>query len=415
MCEWDFNGSSRRSATNPMRFACIALWFVAGCASAHPAPAETEPATAPARPEPAAPLAKAAAVHPLYADLFHAGRSFTYAVDGESSRYDPDDPHADRHGEVVTRSQSTITCRVTDVRDVPGARLASLDCRDDGNGSFAVGLADATPAGLYAATELGLFRFPLGTAFAPDLDPAALLMPRDPKPMRRVEKLADGENAVEISQHEDGTWCSSRDDMFGDASHRSFCFSPGKGLVSMTGSWDGGSSHSATFTLLATPGPAPSSTPAPPGSDACAAAIRADALARWTDPLGRGPAGPTDFSVEPAADLNGDGRADRLVSSESRGCAGMGGNCMTFLYLSKDDCFVFSGSFYGAAHTLEVLPDKSRGMPDLQVLAQSGCAGRAGDLLRLRWNGDAFRQVASVQCSCPDEAPRARRPGSCPP
>jgi hypothetical protein len=184
----------------------------------------------------------------LYADLFEVGRRFTYAVDTESSHYDPDDDRAEQSGEVVSRSATTISCVVSDVRITADARFAVLDCGDDGNDSFTMGLGGVTPAGIYAATKDGLHRFP--TDGGPVvLTPATLIMPSEPKPERHVDKGADGESSSEIAGYEDGTWCFGREDFIGDASYLSLCLSAGKGIVSVVGGWDGGSTHSASFSL----------------------------------------------------------------------------------------------------------------------------------------------------------------------
>ena len=217
-------------------------------------PAVTAPAEAPqppptVDPPPAGPL-DAAALSPLYASLFEKSRSFTFRVETESSHYDPDDKKADKHGNVVTRSKTTISCKVTELRELPGARAAVLDCGTKGNQSFTMGLDDVTPAGVYAATADGLFRFPLGTRGPTAFDPKAMILPRNPTPVRHEEKHDEGESSDELLQRKDGAWCSSRDDMVGDASHHSFCFVQGKGPSEMVGGWDGGSSHYATFTLL---------------------------------------------------------------------------------------------------------------------------------------------------------------------
>jgi hypothetical protein len=246
-----------------MRFAFVAsalLFALSGCSVAEQRPTKTAAAGPKADTAVAALSARStpserqpSEIEPpdlpaLYADLFEVGRAFTYSVDTESSHYDPDDDRAEKSVEVVSRSATTIRCVVSEVRSTPDARFAVLDCGDDGNESFTVGLGGVTPAGIYVATKDGLHRFQSDDP-AVVLKPSSLIMPREPKPERQVEKRPDGQSSSEIAQYPDGTWCFGRDDMVGDASYLSLCFSAGKGIVSMVGGWDGGSTHSASFSL----------------------------------------------------------------------------------------------------------------------------------------------------------------------
>lgn len=159
----------------------------------------------------------------------------------------------------------------------------------------------------------------------------------------------------------------------------------------------------------------PAAAPEPPDDGSgCARDAVADAAKRWWDPLERGPARRGDFRVDKLPDLDGDGVEDQAVYSEFKGCAGMGGNCVNLVYLSRHGCAAYGGSFYGALHTLKVLPEARRGVHDIRILGQSGCAGRAGELVRLTFDGTSYKQTATVHCSCPDDNPHARRSPLCP-
>jgi hypothetical protein len=154
---------------------------------------------------------------------------------------------------------------------------------------------------------------------------------------------------------------------------------------------------------------------APDGRAGCVRDLPDDAAARWWDPFERGAASAGDFEIVALPDLDGDGVDDRAAFAEALGCAGMGGNCMHLVYLSRRGCAVYAGAFYGALHTLEVLPSSTLGVSDLLVLSQDGCAGRAGALLRLEWDGASYQQVEATPCGCPDDAPTERRSPHCPP
>lgn len=169
--------------------------------------------------------------------------------------------------------------------------------------------------------------------------------------------------------------------------------------------------------------PAPQApTPPPPrcaadqDAGACVHDVLADALRRWNDPLGNGPIACGDLAAapEPLPDLDGDGVPEQAVYSERTGCAGMGGNCIYLLYLSHHGCAAFGGAFYFELQSAKRLAETHGGVHDLRVFGQDGCAGMAGSVEHLRWNGKLYQPVRSIGCTCPDEDPTAHRSPECP-
>jgi len=134
--------------------------------------------------------------------------------------------------------------------------------------------------------------------------------------------------------------------------------------------------------------------PAAGPSDACVADLPADARARWEDVFGEAT---DDVAPEGTADLDGDGEDDTMILAEWQ--CGVTGNCPRLVYVSGSGCWTYAGPLWTAY--IDVRPTVTGGMHDLETWTKGGCAGLEGEWAALRWAGDHYEAVRSVECGCP--------------
>ena len=109
-------------------------------------------------------------------------------------------------------------------------------------------------------------------------------------------------------------------------------------------------------------------------------------------------------------DVDADGIAERVVVSEAH--CGVSGNCPRIVYLSQKGCTHFAGIVWAAE--LELLPSSRHGVRDLRTYLKDGCAGMAGQLDTLVFDGASYARAGRITCSCPEDAPSSPRDPACP-
>jgi VCBS repeat-containing protein len=133
--------------------------------------------------------------------------------------------------------------------DAYTGKAARLDC-GDGN---QIGMSAATVAGVYVLGAKGIYRYALDTKDA-DIaaipEDQALVLEVDPIASKTIDKGEEHESAIEVKKDEDGAWCKSREEAWGDYFAESDCFVPGKGIVRAGRESSGGSTFVTTFTAL---------------------------------------------------------------------------------------------------------------------------------------------------------------------
>lgn len=171
----------------------------------------------------------------------------------------------------------------------------------------------------------------------------------------------------------------------------------------------------------APPPPLPAS-PVPVPADAATPATRgciADPLEHAVQQLradlqreGRGEdtTDPSRFSREGLADVDGDGTPEHLLVEGFLGTA----NNPHLLYLSNRGCVRYGGVVWAEAESLQVLPESKEGLHLLKAWGKNGCAGLAGTVMYLAWNGERYGTSREVHCGCPDETPGVPRDPECP-
>ncbi len=217
---------------------------VAACGSAAKPPAA--PATPAPAPSPAPVAGGVPAAH--YAALFRRGAAWTYKVTRTSEMYDPDDPKADKDGQLKESSTALTHCSVAEVRTWSAGVVSRVECDDP------IIPNNEPLASAWAADARGLFRvedMPAAGA-DPDLADARMVIAAAPTAGRDEHKGTGEEEgfgeSTEIVQ-KDGAWCVTYASWGGDDSYDTLCFAAA-GVISGAGGWSGGSSHDTTFDLV---------------------------------------------------------------------------------------------------------------------------------------------------------------------
>lgn len=177
---------------------------------------------------------------PLFAGLFVDGARFTYAVESSHEYVD------DVQGTVEKTFTGSLTCTVSDVRDVPSAIAARLECVTD-NGVPIVGDG---PAGIFVATAAGLWR----VAEFPRVAPASTTDQLFPWPPveRHVEKTDPTTpgwvTTITVAQH--GTsWCHYLTYISAHDGDEEICVRDGI-IIRGAASSSGGDSRTMSYTLV---------------------------------------------------------------------------------------------------------------------------------------------------------------------
>jgi hypothetical protein len=219
------------------RLACVLV--CAACGSS------AKPAVAPSSSGSAA--AASAVPAALYAGMFERGAAWTYKATTTSSMYEPDDPKADKDGQVKESSDAQVHCKVAEVRTWKAGVMSTVECDQ-------VLVASGDPlAGGWVADARGLFHVDeLPAAGAdPDLADVHMVIAAAPK-VGKEEKKGSGDEegfgeSTEIVQ-KDGAWCATYASWGGDEGYETLCFD---GRVVKGGAgWSGGSTHDTTFELV---------------------------------------------------------------------------------------------------------------------------------------------------------------------
>jgi hypothetical protein len=177
----------------------------------------------------------------LYAGLFQKDARYTYTLDVSHSQWDDD---ANRN--VEEHYSGSMTCTVTDVRELPSAIASNLDCEDDST----VTVVGDGPAGIYVATADGLWRVPEMPRVAPTSRkqrlfawPPVASETDDPDPLN-----PGGGSKVTVSRNGARGWCRYLTFISGDEGDEGICVADGI-IVAGSASSEGGDSHEMTYNL----------------------------------------------------------------------------------------------------------------------------------------------------------------------
>lgn len=237
-----------------------------GCASQpetrSTTPARTNDPTDPSTAAPGDDDDDALALSPLYAPLFEEGSVFTFAVEESRQFWDDTHPKADLHGNVNDQSSSIVACRVDSVLDLVEMRVSTIFCEPTSEptvGTENFYAADLPFSGYWVATHQGLYAIDE----PPDLlaDAAGQLrhletlivdsrffLPAAPEPLEERTEEDDGAFGSSLRIAKQGAaWCVERIYWGGDEAGLTLCFEPGRGPLSGTQWWVGGSSITLVF------------------------------------------------------------------------------------------------------------------------------------------------------------------------
>jgi hypothetical protein len=226
----------------------FSLPLVAGACAAAPTGGAT-PTAAPVpvpsvRPHPKkpVPLGSKYLAPAHYRALFEPGREWTYRVTSTKEFNDPDNPSADRHGNVRESDSTDFMCVVSEVRAFRNAIASEIACA---GGEKISGIYGATAEGLFQLSQMpeqekDVEKFRAGDA----------LIAATPRPEQRHEKYPEGEVEKSVDRTPEGYWCKSQSDTIGDEGSLSICFGERIGIVSYSSSWAGGSSRELMIELV---------------------------------------------------------------------------------------------------------------------------------------------------------------------
>jgi hypothetical protein len=177
-----------------------------------------------------------------YRALFELGRKWRYHAHSEHDFVDPDDPAADRHGNVKETGSIDLECEVIEVRAFPHAAATNISCSEG-----------AEISGTYAAVDDGLYqieRFPKNERELTGLPERAKLISAVPRSELHHEQYPEGVVDRAVQRTPEGYWCRNDSDTIGDEGSLSICFGDGLGIVSYASSWAGGSSREVRIDLI---------------------------------------------------------------------------------------------------------------------------------------------------------------------
>lgn len=180
-------------------------------------PAAVPPAATPTAPTPVAdpaPVAAPSKIAPLFADLFVAGKSYTY----QTTTKDTDAAT----GKVKTDTVGDMTCKSTDLKEYATGSVIALDCEIGTVGIEVKFFFIATATGLWISGDSSDQAWFDGLVKTPPILVAG--------PVTRDEMIAGERYAT--SKRADGAWCGSRSEDAG-AVTKTVCFAPGTGLVTI--------------------------------------------------------------------------------------------------------------------------------------------------------------------------------------
>ncbi|NVB82432.1 MAG: hypothetical protein HOV81_28895 [Kofleriaceae bacterium] len=218
-----------------MRVLFVSLIAVTGCASSRTATTKA-PASATSYP------AK------LYAGLFVKGARHTYTAESKRSHWDDQDPRADPHGNVEETFAGSISCTVTEVRELPSAIASRIEC-DDPSGVLIVGDA---PAGIYVATADGLWSVPEMPRVAPTSTKYRLFAwPPVAADIQEPDPKNPGWGTTTTISQNGALWCRYFTFIAGDDGDEQICVGDGI-VVSGSASSAGGSSYEMSYSLAKT-------------------------------------------------------------------------------------------------------------------------------------------------------------------
>jgi hypothetical protein len=110
-----------------------------------------------------------------------------------------------------------------------------------------------------------------------------------------------------------------------------------------------------------------------------------------------GPDADTDGIRAETIDLDGDGKADPMVTHISF-CAT--GGCTWQLYVGRGACAHHVGELFGLLPIART--DSAFGLFELEITEREGCGGLARKELRVRFDGSLYTSYLARRCRCPE-------------
>ena len=180
----------------------------------------------------------------FYAPLFEKNRTWSFRERWQRTRYEGTDA---KHGQWIRETGARdVVCRVEAVDDEGKYARSFVTCTGEGPAEDEE--ADHPVASQWVESANGLFRMGAEVCDEPDTHTELRVMERVPRAAKKTSRDRELTRTYTLAREREA-WCWSDEHGGGDPSWRSLCFEEGRGFVSGTYGWTGGTTHEVHFTL----------------------------------------------------------------------------------------------------------------------------------------------------------------------